>query len=47
MKLHWLGNIILFVLIYIVVLGLLAKVGIIAAVYGAAMATKWINRNFK
>jgi len=47
MKLHWLGNIILFVLIYIVVLGLLAKATIIVAIYGAVIATKWVKRNFK
>jgi len=47
MKLHWLGNIILFVLIYIVVLGVLAKATIIAAIYGAVEATRWAKKNFK
>ncbi|GAB6194380.1 hypothetical protein [Desulfocastanea catecholica] len=47
MRLQTIGNIILFAIIYIVVFGILAKVGVFAAVVGAVTATQWFKKNFK
>jgi hypothetical protein len=47
MSLQMIGNIILFVFVYIVVFGILVRVGVYAAIFGAVTATKWFNKTFK
>ena len=45
MSLHTLGNIIMFVISYIVVFWFLVQVGVYVALVGAVMATKWVLKN--